>query len=101
VAFKAPKVSKMGEVIISFKIYPKSVETNLEDLREKIGKILPIQARLSKSRIEPIAFGLNALILDVVVPEKDGIVDNIEDTIRSDGDVENVEVISQRRVLRF
>ncbi|MGQ9514024.1 MAG: elongation factor 1-beta [Thermoproteota archaeon] len=91
----------MGEVIISFKIYPKGVETNLENLENKIERSLPSQARLSKSRIEPIAFGLNALILDIVVPEKEGMVDSIEDIIKSNEDVENFEVISQRRAFRF
>jgi len=92
---------KMGEVIIGFKIYPKSTETDLQGLANSIVEALPSQARVSRSRIEPIAFGLNALILDIVVPELEGISDKVEETIRSNAEVENIEVVSQRRALRI
>jgi len=91
----------MGEVIIGFKIYPKAVETDLEQLRGEIGKVLPSQSRINMSRIEPIAFGLNALLLDVIIPEQGSLADKVEEVIRSNVDVENVEVISQRRVLKL
>jgi elongation factor 1-beta len=91
----------MGQVIIGFKIYPKSIETDLEKLRDDIGKALPNGTMISKSSIEPIAFGLSALILDIVMPEEEAISDKIEEIVGSNGDIENFEVLSQRRVLRF
>lgn len=91
----------MGEVIIGFKIYPKAVETDLEQLKGEIEKGLPSGARISKSKIEPIAFGLNALLLDIVVPEQEGLADKVEEVIRSNANIENVEILSQRRVLRL
>jgi len=91
----------MGEVIIGFKIYPKAVETDLEQLKGEIEKGLPSGARISKSKIEPIAFGLNALLLDIVVPEQEGLADKVEEVIRSNDNIENVEILSQRRVLRL
>lgn len=91
----------MGEVIIGFKIYPKAVETDLEQLKGEIGKGLPSGARISKSKIEPIAFGLNALLLDIVVPEQEGLADKVEEVIRSNDNIDNVEILSQRRVLRL
>lgn len=91
----------MGEVIIGFKIYPKAVETDLEQLRGEIGKGLPNRARVHMSRIEPIAFGLNALLLDVIVQEQGELADKVEEVIKSNVNVENVEVLSQRRVLRL
>jgi elongation factor 1-beta len=91
----------MGEVIIGFKLFPKSVETDLEQLKGEIGEGLPSGARISKSRVEPIAFGLNALLLDIVVPEQEALADKVEELIRSNINVENVEVLSQRRVLRL
>ncbi|MBO3802480.1 MAG: elongation factor 1-beta [Candidatus Brockarchaeota archaeon] len=94
-------MAKVGEVIVGFKIYPKSLETDLQGIAKSVGESLPGQARVSKSRIEPVAFGLNALILDVVVPEVEGLLDMVEQTIRSNADVEDVEVVSQRRALRL
>jgi elongation factor 1-beta len=91
----------MGQVIIGFKIYPKSIETDLEKLRDDIGKALPNGTRISKSSIEPIAFGLSALIVDIVMPEEEAISDKIEEIVGSNGDIENFEVVSQRRVLRL
>jgi len=91
----------MGEVIIGFKIYPKAVETDLEQLRGEIGKGLPSQARIHMSRFEPIAFGLNALLMDIIIPEQGELADKVEEIIRSNANVENVEVLSQRRVLKL
>jgi elongation factor 1-beta len=91
----------MGEVIIGFRLLPASVEIDLEQLRGEIEKGLPSGARISKSRVEPIAFGLNALLLDIVIPEQEALADKVEELIRSNKNVENVEVLSQRRVLKL
>mgnify|MGYP006270413935 CR=1 FL=1 len=91
----------MGEVIIGFKIYPTGIEIDLEQLRGEIGKALPSQARVNMSRFEPIAFGLNALLMDIIVPEQGDLVDKVEEVIRANANVENVEVLSQRRVLKL
>lgn len=58
----------MGNVAVSLKIMPKSVETDLEKVKEEISKEIEIK----DSKIEPIAFGLKVLKILVVVPD-DGI----------------------------
>lgn len=78
----------MGNVIIALKIMPESPETNLENVRSEISKILKIQ----DSKIEPIAFGLKALKILVIVPDKE--TGDIEGKIKEVKGVSGVETES-------
>lgn len=78
----------MGNVAISLKIMPESPETDIEKIKDELSKILKIQ----DSKIEPIAFGLKALKILIIVPDKG--TEEIEKQIRNIDGVSEVEVES-------
>ncbi len=81
------------KVLISYKIMPESVETDLSILEEKIkGNLEGVEIKDIKQ--EPIAFGLKALKVLVMVEDKAGISDEIEKKLSELDDVESVETES-------
>ena len=69
----------MAKAIITFKLMPESVEIDLEPIKEKALEIAREAGAIGQmqSRIEPIAFGLKAVMvlamLEVVGADFDGI----------------------------
>ena len=78
----------MGNVAIALKIMPESTETDLEKIKSEISK----KIRIQDSKIEPIAFGLKALRILVIVPDKE--TGDIENKIREVNGVSEVETES-------
>ncbi len=78
----------MGNVAVSLKIMPESPDTDLEKIKEEISKKIEIK----DSKIEPLAFGLNALKILITVPDKE--IEDIKNEIRSVNGVSEVEVES-------
>jgi elongation factor 1-beta len=78
----------MGDVAVSLKIMPESVDTNIEKIKEEISKKVDIK----DSKLESIAFGLKALRVLVVIPDKG--VDQLKDDISKIKGVSEVEVES-------
>jgi elongation factor 1-beta len=79
----------MGNVAIVLKIMPESTETDLEKVKYEISKKIKIQ----DSKIEPIAFGLKALKILVIVPDKEtGDLENKIKEVKGVSDVETESV---------
>ncbi len=78
----------MRNVAVTFKIMPESPDTDLEEIKKEISKKMEIK----DSKIEPVAFGLKALRILVVVPDKS--IENIEKDIKSVNGISDVEVES-------
>ncbi len=78
----------MGDVGVTFKIMPESVETDIEKIKEEINKKIEIK----DSKVEAIAFGLKALKILVVIPDKG--VDQLKDDIAKIDGISEVEVES-------
>jgi len=78
----------MGNVAISLKVMPESPDTDLEKVKEEISKKIEIK----DSKIEPLAFGLKALKILIIVSDKGS--GNIENEIKSINGVSEVEVES-------
>ncbi len=82
------KVRKMSDVIVTFKVMPTGVDVNLDDLEEQI------KSSVNPNRIErePVAFGLVALNVTLLVDDAAGQTDAIEDKIKEIQGVNSVEV---------
>jgi len=78
----------MGNVAISLKVMPDSPETNILKIKEEISK----KMRIQDSKIEPIAFGLKALKILVIIPDKE--TGDIESKIKDIKGVSEVETES-------
>ena len=68
----------MGSYVIRVKVLPADTSTDLQKIVESVGRTLPAKTEIRGQKVEPIAFGLSALILDVVSPEEEGVVDKVE-----------------------
>lgn len=78
----------MGDVGVTMKIMPESVETDMEKVKAEISKRIEIK----DSKIEAIAFGLKALKILVVIPDKG--VDQLKDDIAKIEGIADVEIES-------
>ena len=85
----------MGEVIVTFKIMPKAIETNLDELESKIKE----EIKPERMEREPIAFGLVALKVTKLVPEAGGELEKLENKLKSIEGVGEVEVVEVSRSL--
>ncbi len=90
---------KMGSVVISYKILPANIEVDFGKLQEQIEKALPAKAKICADyQTEPIAFGLNALIAHIQIPEdKSGILDEMEQRIENIPAVNRIQTLMVRR----
>ena len=89
----------MGKIIIVYKIFPSESTVDLELLKEKIKKQLSDIASVQRFAEEPIAFGLCALIVNMVLPEdKEGILDETEKRLTNIEEVGNIQTIGVNRL---
>jgi elongation factor 1-beta len=68
----------MGSYVIRLKLLPQDTTTEHQRIVDSVAGVLPGQAKIRSQRIEPIAFGLSAIIVDVVAPEEEGVIEKIE-----------------------
>jgi elongation factor 1-beta len=88
-----------GKVAVVVMVYPRDVNTDRSLLAEEIKKKLTGVAEVKKIDEEPIAFGLVALKLHMVVPEDiEGGTDTVESAISSLNLVSNIEVTHVYRI---
>ena len=89
----------MAQIVISFKIFPTDI-MDLNKLRLKIEKQLPEYAKLIKTGEESIAFGLKALIAQIMIPEnQEGALDNLEKAIQQIPEVSQIQPIMVSRTI--
>ncbi|MDG6965549.1 MAG: hypothetical protein JRM75_02650, partial [Nitrososphaerota archaeon] len=60
----------MGSYVIRLKLLPPDTTTEQQKIVDSVAGLLPTTARIRSQKVEPIAFGLSAVLLDVVVPEE-------------------------------
>ena len=80
----------MGNALVIFKLYPEDIEdtekieAGLKEL--SVGKVQEV-------RREPIAFGLELVVVGILIPDKvDGMMEKLEDDVRKIPGVKEVEV---------
>lgn len=91
----------MGNVIVSFKIFPTDITVNFDNLKKKIEEALPEFASVYGYGEEPVAFGLNALIAHIKFPEdKTGVLDELEKKFEGISEISQVQTMMVRRTSR-
>jgi len=78
----------MAEVIVGFKVMPKDLEVNLDELERKIREIVKPE-RLNR---QPIAFGLVAIQIVKLIPDEGGELEKVENQLKSMEEVGEVEI---------
>jgi elongation factor 1-beta len=89
----------MGEVVATIKLMPESPEVDLEQIKKDIEASIPEGTELHKIEEEPIAFGLVALNVTVIVDDAEGGTEQAEENLSKIKDVGNVEVTDIRRLM--
>jgi len=91
----------MGSVIIAYKIFPTDVTVDFNELIKKIEEALPKFASIHGVGQEPIAYGLNALIAHIKIPEdKSGALEELEKKLEEISEISQVQTIMVRRISR-
>ncbi|MGB9713520.1 MAG: elongation factor 1-beta [Candidatus Bathyarchaeales archaeon] len=91
----------MGSVVIAYKIFPTDITVSFDDLKKKIEKSLPEFASVYGYGEEPIAFGLNALLVQIKFPEdKTGVLEEFEKKLEEISEISQVQTIMVRRISR-
>ena len=82
----------MGTVAATLKVMPSSADTDMEKIKEEIKKAVSREKDIKLQSIEerPIAFGLKALHVLLIMPDTHG-TDNIEKAISAISGVASVE----------
>jgi elongation factor 1-beta len=87
----------MGTALITIKIMPKSPQANLEAIQKEAKQVVEKNGgKKPSTKTEPIAFGLNAVIINFALDESLSI-DDIENPLRKIKEVNSAEVIDFRR----
>jgi elongation factor 1-beta len=82
----------MGKVYMKLRVMPEDVDVDLESIYEKIKEVAPEKVEIKDYKIQPIAFGLKALLVMAIMPDEGGIGDELIEKIQNIEGVESVEV---------
>ena len=88
----------MGSYVIRLKLLPPDTTTEHQKLVDSPAASLPASAKIRRHRTEPIAFGLSAVIVDVVAPEEEGVIDRIEEIVAKTPLVSQYELMGVSRM---
>ena len=88
----------MGSYVIRLKLLPEDTATEHQKIIDSVAGLLPKPAQIRGHKIEPIAFGLSAIIVDVVAPEEEGVIDRIEEVVSKAPLVGQYELIAVSRM---
>ena len=83
----------MGEVGLQYRVLPEGLEVDLKKVEDDIKKALPAGTTLRAAEQRPLAFGLKALHVLVVMDDKKGGADQVEAAISGVTGVQSVEIV--------
>lgn len=89
---------QVGSYVIRLKVLPQETDTPYDKIVESVTRALPAGTQVRGERVEPIAFGLSAIILDVVAPEEEGIIDRVEHSVSTAPLVGQYELVGVSRM---
>jgi translation elongation factor aEF-1 beta len=83
----------MGEVLLRYKIMPEGPDVDLKEIAEKFATYVPDHGRISVSEIKPAFFGMSMLEWGVVLDDKKGGGEELEEKMRGTNGVSSVEIL--------
>jgi elongation factor 1-beta len=87
----------MARLVARIRIMPADAESNLDSVLQSIKKSMPQGMEMKGHAIEPIAFGLKAIIGDFLLEDAEGQMDKLEESIKSVEGVGEIEVTNISR----
>ena len=89
----------MGEVAAQIKIMPSSPDVDLQELSSRIESAVTKYGQLHNCEVQPIAFGLKALLITVIIEDREGGTEQIEASLTAITEIESVQVVAVSRML--
>ncbi len=90
-------VIKMARLVARIKILPEDSETDMGSLANVLKSNVPEGMELKAHAIEPIAFGLNALVGDFLLDDAEGEMEKLEESIKKIDGAGEIQVINISR----
>ena len=87
----------MTRLVARIRILPAEAESNLETVIQSIKASIPQGMEMKGHAMEPIAFGLNAIVGDFLLDDAEGQMDKLEDSIKNIEGVGEIEVMNISR----
>jgi len=90
----------MADAAVKIKLMPNSPDANLDEIETKAKELIEseeVSGRMAKFEREPIAFGLNAIIITFAWKE-DAEREELEDKLSKIENVSSAEIIDFRRM---
>jgi len=83
----------MSKVLVRIRVLPVDVSIDLKELGKRISGSLKGIADVVRTLEEPIAFGLNALIVDLVMDEREGGTYDLEQVLSSVDGIGELDIV--------
>lgn len=87
----------MARLVARIRIMPANAESNLDNVVNSMKSSMPEGMEMKGHAIEPIAFGLKAVVGDFVLEDAEGQMDKLEDSIKNIEGVGEIEVMNISR----
>lgn len=87
----------MARLVARIRILPAEAESNLENVVHSIKGSMPEGMEMKGHAMEPIAFGLKAIVGDFLLEDAEGQMDRLEESIRGIEGVGEIEVMNISR----
>lgn len=88
----------MGQVLLTFEIMPDGLEIDLDVMRKNVESKISGFCKIEQVEIKPIAFGLKALMMNIVVEDEEGMTDKVEEAIASVDGVQGARVFALNKI---
>jgi elongation factor 1-beta len=87
----------MARLVARIRIMPADAESNLDSVVDSIKKSIPQGMQMKGHALEPIAFGLKAVVGDFLLEDAEGQMDKLEEAIKSAEGVGEIDVMNISR----
>lgn len=87
----------MARLVARIRVMPAGEESNLDNVLDSIKRKLPEGMEMKGHAIEPIAFGLKAIVGDFLLDDAEGQMDKLEESIKNIEGVGEIEVMNISR----
>ena len=90
----------MGEVIALIRLMPDGVlsDTEIQKVMDDVRSVIKKPIKLGRVEVKNIAFGLKGVDVTVSVPDSEGGVDPVVETLSKISKIDNVEVVDVGRI---
>lgn len=83
----------MGQVVVVYSVMPESPSVDLAALKDSIGKAIPSYATVRGMADKPVAFGLTAVHVMVVMDDKSGGAEDVEKALNGLKNIQSVDTV--------